>query len=513
MIFRSPYDSINISDIPLTSLLLSRAKKFGLRAALVDGVTAKQITYEELHQRIISLARGLHQIGFQRGDIFGIYAFNCIEYAFAFHAVSLLGGAVTTINPLSTASELSAQLKDAGAKYLLTDAASVEKASEAARQAGIQHLWLVEESFQSLFAGTGPLPEVQIDTAQDVVALPYSSGTTGFPKGVMLTHRNLVANLLQIESSKIFHAGERVLCVLPLFHIYGLMVILNESLYLGSTVVLLPRYDLDSLLKTVETYRIEIAPLVPPIILALAKESRVGNYDLSSVQTIFSAAAPLALNLISECANRIGCVIKQGYGMTEASPATHMSPDPPDPHRLGSVGVLVADTECKIIDAEGKRLGPNEAGEICIRGPQVMKGYFNRNDATRQVLDEEGWLRTGDIGYADADSHFFIVDRVKELIKYKGFQVAPAELEAVLVSHPMVVDAVVIPSPDPFAGEVPKALVVLKEDFPLESILEFVASRVAPHKRIRRIERIDQIPKSPSGKILRRILIAKERNH
>jgi acyl-CoA synthetase (AMP-forming)/AMP-acid ligase II len=205
-------------------------------------------------------------------------------------------------------------------------------------------------------------------------------------------------------------------------------------------------------------------------------------------------------------------VIKQGYGMTEASPATHMSTDPPAPDKPGSVGVCVANTECKIIDGEGNELRPNEPGEICIRGPQVMKGYFNRQEATHQVLDEKGWLRTGDIGYADSDSHFFIVDRVKELIKYKGFQVAPAELEAVLVSHPMVADAVVIPSPDPVAGEVPKAFVVLKGDVPLESIQEYVATRVAPHKKIRKISRIDQIPKSPSGKILRRILIAQERN-
>jgi len=511
MIFRSPHDRIEIPDVSLSSLILSRAKTYGSRTALIDANSGKQISYQEFYQLVLSAARGLRSLGFKRGEILGIYAFNCMEYAVAIHAVSLLGGAITTINPLSTAMELGSQLKDAGAAYLLTDSALSDNAAQAAKCAGIRHLFVIQESFSSLLVETGSLPDVAIDPERDVVALPYSSGTTGFPKGVMLTHRNIVANLLQIESSLIFHPGERVVCVLPLFHIYGLVVILNEALYLGSTVVLLPRYDLEVLLKTIERYRIDIAPLVPPIILAFAKEGRVGEYDLSSLKTIFSAAAPLPLNLIQECSKRIGCMMKQGYGMTEASPATHMSIDPPHPEKPGSVGVCVANTECKILDAEGRELGPNEPGEICIRGPQIMRGYFNRLDATRQVLDEEGWLRTGDIGFADQESHFFIVDRVKELIKYKGYQVAPAELEAVLVSHPMVADAVVIPSPDPAAGEVPKALVVLKGEVSLESIQEFVACRVAPHKKIRKIESIDQIPKSPSGKILRRILIAKER--
>jgi acyl-CoA synthetase (AMP-forming)/AMP-acid ligase II len=512
MIFRSPYDTIEIPETALTPLILSRAKAHGSKTALIDAASGRQVTFEEFYRAVLSLARGLNRAGFRQGDIFGVYSFNCIEYAITIHAVSLLGGAITTINPLSTAAELCSQLKDAGAAYLLTGSMLLDKAAEAAAGAGIRHIFVIEDSFNSLFTETGPLPDVTVDSARDLAALPYSSGTTGFPKGVMLTHRNIVANLLQIENSLIFHAGERVICVLPLFHIYGLVVILNEALYLGSTVVLLPRYDLDTLLKTIERYRVDIAPLVPPIILSLSKEERVGSYDLSSLKTIFSAAAPLPVNIIFECSRRIGCVMKQGYGMTEASPATHMSMDPPHPDKPGSVGVCVASTECRIVDAEGNELGPAEAGEICIRGPQVMKGYLNRADATQQVLDEDGWLRTGDIGYADEEAHFFIVDRVKELIKYKGFQVAPAELEAVLVSHPSIADAVVIPSPDPVAGEVPKALVVLKEEVSLESIQEFVAARVAPHKKVRKIERIEQIPKSPSGKILRRILIAKERN-
>jgi len=512
MIFRSPYPTVEVPDIAFTSLILARAKQYGERIALIDASSGKRLTYAEFHQCVLSVARGLHRLGFKKGDTFGIYAPNCIEYPIAIHAAGHLGGTVTTVNPLCTAAELCSQLKDSGAAYLLTTPALVEKASEAAAGAGIRHLFVMDDLLGSLFQDTGAIPDVVIAPDRDIAALPYSSGTTGFPKGVMLTHRNLVANLLQIQQSKIFHAGETVLCVLPLFHIYGFIVILNEGLFLGSTIVLMPRYDLESLLQTIEKYRVNIAPLVPPIVLALAKESIVGNYNLSSLETIFSAAAPLAVNLIRECRARIGCVIKQGYGMTEASPATHMSLDPADLAMDGSVGVCVPNTECKIVNEQGNAVGPNEPGEICVRGPQVMKGYLNRSDSSFEVLDEDGWLRTGDIGYADVGSNFFVVDRVKELIKYKGFQVAPAEIEAVLLSHPMIADAVVIPSPDPVAGEVPKAFVVLKEEISLELILDYVGARVAPYKKIRKIERILHVPKSPSGKILRRILVEKERD-
>jgi acyl-CoA synthetase (AMP-forming)/AMP-acid ligase II len=510
MIFRSPYPQLKIPETGFSTFILDRAKKYGDRIALIDAVTGKQITYSEFCESVLSIARGLRRLGFRKGDVFGIYAPNCIEYAFAMHAVFLLGGTLTTVNPLCTSSELASQLKDAGARYLLTTPSHLQRTSEA--MTDLKEIFVTGESFNSLYSDTGTIPEVSVNPSEDIVALPYSSGTTGFPKGVQLTHRNLVANILQIEQSKIFTAGETVVCVLPLFHIYGLVVILNESLFLGSTIVILPRFELASLLKAIESYRVSIAPLVPPIVLQFAKESIVANYDLSCLKTIFSAAAPLALNLIRECRARIGCAMKQGYGMTEASPATHMSLDPADPANDGSVGVLVSNTECRIVNEFGIELGPGEPGEICIRGPQIMKGYLNCADATRLVLDDQGWLRTGDIGYADERANFFIVDRVKELIKYKGFQVAPAEIEAVLLCHPIVADAVVIPSPDPVAGEVPKAFVVLKEEVSLDVILEFVAARVAPHKKVRKIERIDQIPRSPSGKILRRLLVEKERN-
>jgi len=251
---------------------------------------------------------------------------------------------------------------------------------------------------------------------------------------------------------------------------------------------------------------------VPPIALALAKHPAVEKYDLSRMRTLFSGAAPLGEAVTRACKERLGCVVMQGYGLTETSPVTHVSPVDPDRIKAGAVGPPIPNTECKIVDlVNGRPVGAGELGEICMRGPQVMKGYLNKPEATAAMIDAEGWLHSGDIGYADADGYLHVVDRVKELIKYKGMQVAPAEIEAVLLSHPAVADAAVVPSPDDEAGEVPKAFLVLKGEATPEEIMAWVAERVAPHKRLRRVEVIGQIPKSLSGKILRRVLVQQER--
>jgi acyl-CoA synthetase (AMP-forming)/AMP-acid ligase II len=272
------------------------------------------------------------------------------------------------------------------------------------------------------------------------------------------------------------------------------------------------RFDLEQFLAAIQKYRVTLSHIVPPIVLKLAKDPMVDNYDLSSLRMIFSGAAPLGAELSRECMNRIKCGIRQGYGMTETSPVTHSSPADPASMRLGAVGTAAPNTEVKLVDpATGAELGANEEGEICVRGPQIMKGYLNNPEATTRTVDSDNWLHTGDIGYADDDGHFFVVDRVKELIKYKGFQVAPAELEAVLLTHPAIADAAVIPCRDDEAGEVPKAFVVTRQDTSGQEIMDFVAARVAPHKKIREVEFIPQIPKSLSGKILRRVLIEQER--
>jgi acyl-CoA synthetase (AMP-forming)/AMP-acid ligase II len=391
----------------------------------------------------------------------------------------------------------------------------VGKALEAVQHAQVDEVLVFGDakgatSFGSLQTEDGPLPEVTIDVRRDVVALPYSSGTTGLPKGVMLTHFNLVANMCQMDGVEPVTPDDALIAILPFFHIYGLVPLLNRSLANGATVVVLPRFDLEIFLDTMQRYGVTRAYLVPPIVLALAKQPIVDSYDLSHLQVIISAAAPLGAELAGACAARLGCIVKQAYGMTELSPATHVAPD--DSDRPGSIGVVISNTECQVIDlATGAPLGAGQQGEILVRGPQVMKGYLAEPAATAHTVDAAGWVHTGDVGYADADGYFYIVDRVKELIKYKGYQVAPAELEALLVSHPAVVDAAVIGTFDEEAGEIPKAFVVLKVESTSEEILAYVAERVAPYKKVRLLEFVDKVPRSASGKILRRTLIERER--
>jgi acyl-CoA synthetase (AMP-forming)/AMP-acid ligase II len=517
MIFRGPYENVTVPDVPLTSFVLQRAAELGEKPALIEGPTGRIVTYAELAESIRRVAASLATLGFVKGDVFGILSSNVPEYAIAFHGVALLGGIITPINPLYTDREIAHQLKDAGAKFLVTGPQFIDKARVAAEAAQIEELFVFGEgegatAFASLLESNGDVPAVEIDPRNDLVVLPYSSGTTGLPKGVMLTHRNLVANICQMEGLDYFTEKDTLIAVLPLFHIYGLVVILNMGLSTGATIVTMPRFELEHFLKALQDYSVTMAHLVPPIVLALSKNPVVDNYDLSKLQAIFCGAAPLGEALTQAFTDRIKCNVRQGYGMTETSPVTHSSPAEPTQVKFGSVGVCAPNTECKVVDLEtGAPLGPNKEGEICVRGPQVMKGYLNQPEATARTVDEEGWLHTGDVGYADEDGHFFIVDRAKELIKYKGFQVAPAELEAILLTHPAIADAAVIPCSDEEAGEVPKAYVVLKDQVTTEAIKEFIAARVAPFKKIRYVEFIDKIPRSASGKILRRVLIEQDR--
>ncbi|HXI21053.1 MAG TPA: AMP-binding protein, partial [Gemmatimonadales bacterium] len=336
------------------------------------------------------------------------------------------------------------------------------------------------------------------------------------------THRNLVANLCQSAGAENFDGfaeGDRIIAVLPFFHIYGMVVIMMLGLAGGGTILVMPRFDMVEFLTLVQKYRVTILPLVPPIVLGLVKHPAVAQFDLSSVRLVFSGAAPLGEELARALGQKLGCPVVQGYGMTEASPVTHLSPTHDAPFKPGSAGCIVPNTEVKIVEVgsgSDAELPPGKEGELWIRGPQIMKGYLNRPEETAACLDRDGWYHTGDVGYVDPDGYFFIVDRTKELIKYKGLQVAPAELEALLLTHRAVLDAAVVRKADEEAGEVPKAYVVLKPDEASrattgEAIMGWVAQRVAPHKRIRDLEFVDQIPKSASGKILRRVLIDRER--
>ncbi|HTD70881.1 MAG TPA: 4-coumarate--CoA ligase family protein [Gemmatimonadales bacterium] len=512
MLFKSPHPDITIPDIAVHRFVLARAVALGDKPALVDAASGRTLTYGQLAGGADRVAAGLAGRGFASGDVVGLFAPNCPEFALAFHGTLAAGGVVTTINSLSTVRDAAYQLRDARARFLVTVPQFMDRAAPAAQQVGIEEIFVLGSApgatpFAALLETAAPAPQAPVEPARDLAVLPYSSGTTGFPKGVMLTHRNLVANLLQ--TAWVHHVAEqdRIIAVLPFFHIYGMQVVLNLALWRGATLVTMPKFELEPFLGAIQRCRVTRAFVVPPLVLALAKHPAVDDYDLSSVRAMMSGAAPLDAALETACARRVGCGFIQGYGLTEASPVTHANSDEPGRCRPGTVGQLLPNTECRIIDTEsGRELGPDEDGELWIRGPQVMRGYLGNQEATTATLDADGWLHTGDIGHADADGYFTIVDRLKELIKHKGFQVPPAELEAVLCGHPAVADAAVIPIPDAEAGEVPKAFVVLRGQVSAADLIAYVAERVAPYKKIRAVEVIDAIPRSPSGKILRRVL-------
>ncbi|MBP5975914.1 thioester reductase domain-containing protein [Brasilonema sp. CT11] len=515
MIFRSPYPDISIPEQPLTEFVLQRAVELAHKPAFIEGLTDRIITYGQLADSIGRVAAGLAARGFSQGDVFAIYSPNLPEYAIAFHAVATLGGVITTVNPSYTADELAYQLNDAGAKYLVTVPSLVTQALEAVRESKVKEVFVFGSaagatSFSQLLESSGKVPSVHINPQEDLLVLLYSSGTTGLPKGVMHTHSTFMANFYQFKNCEPVSEADAVIGVLPFFHCYG-MVMLNYSLAWGATIVTMPRFDLETFLALIQKYKITRTHVVTPILLALAKQPVVDKYNLSSLQVLTSAAAPLSCELIQECEARLfNCVVKQAYGTTETCLNTH-SLDQRDKIKPGSVGQCLTNVECQIIDIDTQQsLGANQPGELWVRGPHIMKGYLNNLEATANAIDSDGWFHTGDVVYADEDGYFYIVDRIKELIKCNGDSIAPAELEFVLLTHPAIADACVIPSPHPSSGEVPKAFVVLKDETTPQQIMEFVAGRVAPNKIIRRLEIVDEIPKSASGKILRRLLVQQE---
>jgi acyl-CoA synthetase (AMP-forming)/AMP-acid ligase II len=443
MIFRSPFPDVDIPNAPLPGFVLAEAEARGDRPALIDGPTGRTVTYAQLAREVRGVAAGLASRGLTPGETVAIFAPNLPEYAIAFHGAAAAGATVTTINSLFSQDTVRAQLADARARFLVTVEPFLDRALPAAADAGVEETFVFGEAersaatpFAALLADPAAAPTMSFDPATHIVALPYSSGTTGFAKGVRLTHRNLVANVIQSQAAIQIRDDDTLIGVLPFFHIYGLTVILNLALWCGATVVTMPKFELDRFLELLAEHRVTIACIVPPIVLALAKHPNVARFDVSSLDYVLSGAAPLDGALASAAADRLGTMVAQGYGLTESSPVVSAPARDALLSRPASIGMILPGTEIRIVDVQtAESLPAGVDGEIQVRGPQVMAGYLNDPDATAATL-EDGWLHTGDIGHADGEGYLYCVDRLKELIKYRGFQVPPAELEALLLKPP-----------------------------------------------------------------------------
>jgi acyl-CoA synthetase (AMP-forming)/AMP-acid ligase II len=499
-------------ETPLPDLLRQTAQELADKPALISAEGDTR-TYGRAWSDARKVARLLQDKGVQKGDKVAIFSPNHVDYAAVFYGSLLAGATVTTLNPLYTAHEIEMQLADAEAVAIF-----VFSPMGAAVQEAKKNLPLLREVFpiDQLADVLGGVSEeyrpVPINPREDVAVLPYSSGTTGMPKGVMLTHHNITSNVTQGLTTRFMSSDMVGLWTLPLFHIYGMTVLMSSGVARGGTGIVMMRFDPEQMLHLIEKHRITDTYLAPPAILAMVNVPDISRFDTSSLQVISSGAAPLPLEIGERAKSIFKCIVSQGYGMTETSPTTNTNPL--DRVKLETVGPPLPDTFEKIVSLDsGDELPQGEVGELLAKGPQIMKGYWNNPKETAECLSEDGWLRTGDIGRFDEDGYLYLIERKKEMIKYKGYQVAPAELEALMHQHPAILDVAVIPKPEAAGGEIPKACVVLRpgaEAAP-EELMAFVAERVAPYKKVREIEFFPEIPKTASGKILRRDLIQRER--
>ena len=508
-----PYGTYPIHDI-----LTDASNKYSDKTAIIDGDST--YSFSELENFSSRFSGALKNLGILKGDRVGILAPNCAEFVIAFHGITKSGGVVTTINSGYREREIAHQIQDSGCKILVVHESLTQIFSEARSliKTDVKAIVVTEEhgtegSFWQLVNSSEPHITSGLDTANDLAALPYSSGTTGLTKGVMLSHSNLVSNveqLMGLSGGASMNDKDVILVHLPLFHIYGMNVLMNPCIAAGATQVMMGRFDMEEFLSLIETHRVTKLFTVPPVGLGLSQYPGVTTRDLTCLEFAMFGAAPLSAELQVKISEVLNCAVIQGYGMTESSPVTNIDFTEPGLMKAGSIGPAVANTEEKIVDTEDpdKQLGPDEVGELMVRGPQVMLGYFNNPQATEETLTNDGWLHTGDIGKMDEEGYVWVLDRKKELIKYNGFQVPPAELEGLLIEHPEIADAAVIGKPDEESGEIPKAFVVKTagSDISEDAVMSFVASKVSTFKHVREVEFIDAIPKNPSGKILRRLL-------
>ncbi|CAI9299891.1 unnamed protein product [Lactuca saligna] len=520
IIFRSRYPSVPIPDLLLPDFVLKDAESYAENVAFIDAATKKSYTYGEVARDVRRSSKALRSLGMRTGHVIVVVLPNVVEYGIVALGIMGGGGVFSGANPSSHSSEIKKQVELAGATLIITDDKTYNKVSELGLPVVIVGeervpgtiLW--DELLEAGERASNSMIE-SVVTQDDLCALPFSSGTTGLSKGVMLTHRNIVANLC----STLFSVGPdligkvTILGLIPYFHIYGLTGILCATLKNKGKVVVMGRYDLSTVLKALIEHEVTFAPIVPPILLGLVKHPIAEDIAKLQLRSVMSAAAPLAPEIYEEFQRRFPqVVVQEAYGMTEHSCITLTHGDPRKGHHTAkkrSVGYILPNLEVKFIDPDtGRSLPTDTPGEICVRSQCVMKGYYKNEAETAQTIDEQGWLHTGDIGYIDKEGDVFIVDRMKELIKYKGFQVAPAELEGILLGHPSVEDAAVVGLPDEEAGEIPGANVVMSNDAKEseEDMMKYVANNVAHYKKVRVLHFVDTIPKSPSGKIMRRLI-------
>ena len=505
-------------------VILESCSRFPQKTAIIDSSCDRRIPYAEYGELVGRLARGLVAVGLRPGGVIAIYLPNCWEFCAVYHAATLAGAVPTLLNPSYREREVRYQLENSGASLLITDGALLDGINLAGLPA-LRRVYTTRqtapgaEPFASLLNPVSQgWPTLDQPSEQTLAALPYSSGTTGLPKGVMLSHSNLIANVFQFigPNASEMSPDDVALCFLPLYHIYGLNVVLNPLLTLGATILLMPRFNTPQLLSLIVNEGVTMMPAVPPALNALCQAAEAGQFPKNHrLRWVKSGAAPLAPELGRHFTELTGVLVCQGYGMTEASPVTHVGYLEPELYKPDSIGQPLVQTECRVVSATGiggseSDVPPDHPGELVMRGPQFMMGYWKDAQATAAAL-RDGWFWSGDIVKRDPEDFYYVVDRLKEMIKYKGFPVAPAEVEALLLEHPSVRDCGVVGRADPGAGEIPVAFVVLREGSVASKKLEddlcgFVAERLTSYKQPRQIHFVEALPRTPSGKILRREL-------
>ncbi|XP_018432685.1 4-coumarate--CoA ligase 4-like isoform X2 [Raphanus sativus] len=523
-IFRSKLPDISIPNhLPLTEYVFSGHRDGdSTTKCLIDGATGRVFTYADVQITLRRIAAGIYGMGIRHGDTVMLLLPNSPEFALSFLAVVHLGAVSTSANPLFTQTEIAKQAKASAVKMIITKSCHVHKLTNL-QQLGVVIVCVDDGndvvsladgcvSFRELTqADETKLPKPQI-SPEDTVSIPYSSGTTGLPKGVMITHKGLVTSISQKvdgENPNLnFTRDDVIICFLPMFHTFTHSSLMLSAMRTGAAFLILPRFELNLVMELIQRYKVTVVPVAPPVVLAFVKSLETEKYDLSSVRMMLSGAATLKKELEDAVRLKLpNAIFGQSYGMTEAGTVANSLAFAKSPFKTksGSCGTVIRNAEMKVVDTiSGVSLPRNKPGEICIRGDQLMK-------ATVRTIDKDGWLHTGDIGFVDEDDEIFIVDRLKELIKFKGYQVAPAELEALLISHPCIKDAAVVAMKDEIAGEVPVACVVKSEGSKLteEDVKNYVNKQVVHYKRIKMVLFVKSIPKSASGKLLRKVLRAK----